>query len=41
MANQHGFDVHPHDFDDFKDVFLLEQTDEEFYLNPKHWEPVS
>lgn len=41
VAKQHGFDVHPHDFDNYKDGLLVEQADEDFFLKPKWWELVS
>ena len=41
VAKQHGFDVHPHDFDNYKDGLLVEQADEDFFLKPKWWELVA
>ena len=41
VAKQYGFDVHPHDFDNYKDGLLVEQADEDFFLKPKWWELVS
>jgi len=41
VTKQHGFDLHPHDFDKYKNGLLVEQADEDFFLKPKWWELVS
>ena len=37
VAKQRGFDVHPHDFDAFRDGLLVEQSDEDSFLKPQWW----
>tara|TARA_Y100000766_G_C18559414_1_gene436906 strand:+ start:388 stop:618 length:231 start_codon:yes stop_codon:yes gene_type:complete len=40
VAKQKGFDVHPHDFDNFLDGELVESSDEDSFMIPNWWERV-
>ena len=41
VAKQKGFDVHPHDFDEFSNGDLVESNDEDTFLKPSWWDLIS
>ncbi len=40
VAKQYGFDVHPHDFDNYQEGKLVEASDEDSFLIPNWWDHI-
>ena len=41
VAKEKGFDIHPHDFDQFNNGDLIEANDEDTFLKPSWWDRIS
>ena len=41
IAKEKGFDIHPHDFDQFNNGDLIETDREDTFLKPSWWERIS
>ena len=40
IAKEKGFDIHPHDFDQFNNGDLIETDREDTFLKPSWWERI-
>ena len=41
VAKEKGFEIHPHDFDQFNNGDLIEANDEDTFLKPLWWDRIS